>query len=145
MDDGQDGAEHDLERALEALRFSWGAAYEVEAHDGGCRARRRDGRGGWIIADTASGLAGLVREDYAACPVVDGRLPDDDGAVVAMWDNVLRRRRWLEDHPDGAIEVSGSRHVALVDGYEIARSGDLGWLLDRLDFLESQLRSRDGA
>ena len=54
---------------LEAIRYDWGSAYEIE-HDGDkWRARRLDGHSGWMAADSADGLRTQIFSDYAAKPV----------------------------------------------------------------------------
>jgi len=55
--------------ALEALRYDWGSAYEIE-HDGDqWRARRLDRLGGWMYADSADDLRTQIFSDYATKPV----------------------------------------------------------------------------
>lgn len=55
--------------AFEALRYDWGSAYEIE-HDGHeWRARRLDGLGGWMHADSADNLRTQIFSDYALKPV----------------------------------------------------------------------------
>lgn len=53
---------------LEELRHHWGEAYEITDRPG-WRARRRDGKGGWITADDAEALLAAIRADYRADPV----------------------------------------------------------------------------
>lgn len=56
--------------ALEALRFNWGDAYELGFDPGrGWWAKRRDGMGGYLLADGPEGLGSAIREDYALRPV----------------------------------------------------------------------------
>jgi hypothetical protein len=56
-------------KALEALRYDWGSAYEIE-HDGDeWRAARLDGLGGWMHADSADDLRTQIFSDYATKPV----------------------------------------------------------------------------
>lgn len=55
------------ETALGELRWHWGDAYVI--FDEPWRARRRDGRGGWITASDAEELFGLVTADYEREPV----------------------------------------------------------------------------
>jgi hypothetical protein len=50
---------------LELLRWNWGSAYEIEE----CRARRRDGLGGWFEAQTPDELDELIQADYTVRPV----------------------------------------------------------------------------
>jgi hypothetical protein len=50
---------------LEQLRHDWGDAYEIEE----CRARRRDGLGGWFKAQSLDELDLLIEADYAVLPV----------------------------------------------------------------------------
>lgn len=56
--------------ALEALRFHWDTAYQIE-HDGGdgWRARRLDGLGGWLTAASPDELFTAITADYAVKPV----------------------------------------------------------------------------
>ena len=79
MTGGEDQAEDALvpwdEDALDALRFHWGDAYEIEVSGGLWRAKRRDGLGGWIEADSPDGLGWAITADYAAKQV-----PRDAGA-----------------------------------------------------------------
>ena len=53
---------------LVELRDHWGSAYEITDRPG-WRARRRDGKGGWITAPDAEALLGAIRADYQADPV----------------------------------------------------------------------------
>ena len=53
---------------LAEVRHHWGDAYEITDRPR-WRARRRDGRGGWIIAETAEALVEAIREDYRRDPV----------------------------------------------------------------------------
>jgi len=55
---------------LEALRFHWDTAYQIE-HDGedGWRARRLDGLGGRLAADSPDGLFAAITADYTLKPV----------------------------------------------------------------------------
>jgi hypothetical protein len=51
--------------ALEALRFHWGDAYEIDhAEDGRWIAKRRDGLGGPIEAAGPDGLMAAIADDY---------------------------------------------------------------------------------
>lgn len=133
---GRDGSEGAALEALEALRFSWGCAYWISADgDGdGFRARRRDGKGSCLEAVTPGELAAMIREDYAACPVLEGRLPEG-AAVIAAWDNVGRRAQWVSAHPGGDIRFRDGMFTAFEGGEVIAVSADLGRLMDRLDYL----------
>lgn len=56
--------------ALEAIRFGWDEAYEIEGSP--WRARRRDGLGGWIDAASADSLRRAITDDYAMKPVPRG-------------------------------------------------------------------------
>jgi hypothetical protein len=47
---------------LGQLRYNWGDAYEIEKG----RARRRDGLGGWLEAQTPDELEALIEADYRA-------------------------------------------------------------------------------
>jgi hypothetical protein len=66
--------------ALDALRYDWGSAYEIEGTDDEWRARRLDGLGGWIEAESPDGLRNQIFCDYALKPVrlaVRGDLDDE--------------------------------------------------------------------
>jgi len=54
---------------MDELRWHWGDAYEISDQGGGWRARRRDGKGGWLTAPDANALEDLIRADYAREPV----------------------------------------------------------------------------
>ena len=54
---------------LDALRWNWGIAYEIEPGDCGYRARRRDGLGGWMNADELGTLRNDIVSDYLLKPV----------------------------------------------------------------------------
>lgn len=62
--------------ALDALLWDWGEAYEIEMPDvdHGWRARRLNGLGGWMGADSAEDLRSQIVSDYVAKPV---RRPSD--------------------------------------------------------------------
>jgi hypothetical protein len=55
--------------ALDELRHHWGEAYSIMSGRDGYQAKRKDGRGGWIIRKTAEELFEAIRKDYAANPV----------------------------------------------------------------------------
>jgi len=55
--------------ALEELRHHWGEAYSIMSGRDGYQAKRKDGRGGWIIRKTADELSEAIRKDYDANPV----------------------------------------------------------------------------
>jgi hypothetical protein len=57
------------EAALDAIRWHWGEAYEIEVQGGQWRARRRDGIGGQLEAANPDGLDWAITEDYAVKPV----------------------------------------------------------------------------
>ena len=61
--------------ALEALRYDWGRAYEIEVNGGEWRARRRDGLGGWITADDPGALCYQISSDYMTKPVLTAAEP----------------------------------------------------------------------
>jgi hypothetical protein len=51
--------------SLEALRWNWGDAYEIEiTSDGGWRARRRNGLGGWMTAGNSDDLNRQIVDEY---------------------------------------------------------------------------------
>ena len=55
--------------ALDALRYDWGSAYEIEGNGEDWRARRLDGLGGWIEANSPDDLRNQIFADYALKPV----------------------------------------------------------------------------
>jgi SH3-like domain-containing protein len=55
--------------ALEELQHHWGEAYIIMEDRNGWRARRKDGKCGWIVRPTAEELFEAIREDYGRCPV----------------------------------------------------------------------------
>lgn len=55
--------------ALEELEHHWGEAYVIMEDRSGWRARRKDGRGGWIVRADPNALFEAIREDYGRCPV----------------------------------------------------------------------------
>ena len=57
------------EWTLAELRHHYDGAYEITDRPRGWRAKRRDGKGGWITAPTSAELVELIRADYAADPV----------------------------------------------------------------------------
>jgi hypothetical protein len=54
---------------LDELRHHWGDAYTIMAGRDGYQAKRRDGRGDWIVRATVEELWEAIREDYRADPV----------------------------------------------------------------------------
>ena len=55
---------------LAELRHHWGEAYDIFADRGDrWRARRRDGRGAWLVARDPEQLLALLRADYQRDPV----------------------------------------------------------------------------
>ena len=54
---------------LEARRWDWGDAYEIEHGDDGWCARRLDGLGGWLTAASSGELYQVIAADYDARPV----------------------------------------------------------------------------
>jgi hypothetical protein len=59
-----------IETELEALRFHWGGAYEIEFSDEpGWQAKRLDGLGGRLTTATLCELYKAITNDYAALPV----------------------------------------------------------------------------
>ncbi|MGP7996717.1 MAG: hypothetical protein ACLPKI_05205 [Streptosporangiaceae bacterium] len=53
---------------LDELRHHWGEAYEITDRPR-WRARRRDGKGGWLTAEDVEALVEAIRLDYQADPV----------------------------------------------------------------------------
>jgi hypothetical protein len=51
----------------ELLRWHYGDAYTIFSDP--WRARRRDGKGGWLTADDPEALLQAIREDYRRDPV----------------------------------------------------------------------------
>ena len=68
--------------ALEELRHHWGDAYSIMSGRDGYQAKRKDGRGGWIMRPTAEELFGAIRADYLARPVPRNTFPGGDGDVA---------------------------------------------------------------
>ena len=54
---------------LDELRHHWGDAYSIMTGRDGWQAKRRDGRGDWIIRRTAEELFAAIRADYQRQPV----------------------------------------------------------------------------
>jgi hypothetical protein len=54
---------------LEVLRHDWGSAYQVEGSDDSWRARRLDGLGELIEAETPDSLRNQIFNDYSLKPV----------------------------------------------------------------------------
>ena len=52
---------------LDELRFHYGDAYEIYSDP--WRAKRRDGKCGWITRDSAEALLQAIRENYRRDPV----------------------------------------------------------------------------
>jgi hypothetical protein len=63
------GIDETTVNALEALRWNWGSAYEIETDGETWRARRFDGLGGWMEAESAEALRGQIVSDYMTRPV----------------------------------------------------------------------------
>lgn len=61
------------EDQLDALRWNWGSAYEIETDGDTWKARRRDGMEGWITAPDPDTLRNAIVSDYTLKP---GRLAD---------------------------------------------------------------------
>lgn len=55
--------------ALDELRHHWSDAYSILHGRDGYQAKRRDGRGGWIMRDTAEELFEAIHVDYERKPV----------------------------------------------------------------------------
>ncbi len=56
-------------RETAELRYHWGEAYQLAVWGGGWRAKRRDGKGGWILAEDPEALYEAIRADYQRDPV----------------------------------------------------------------------------
>lgn len=56
----------DENRALEALRLSWGGAYSIGSERGRWVAQRRHGRGDLLTGSTPDELTVAIRADWAA-------------------------------------------------------------------------------
>jgi hypothetical protein len=57
------------EQQLAELRHHYGEAYSIMCGWDGWQAKRKDGRGGWIIRETAEELLEAIRADYRRDPV----------------------------------------------------------------------------
>ena len=55
--------------ALEELRHHWDSAYSIMHGRDGYQAKRKDGRGDWIMRETAEELLRAIRADYATNPI----------------------------------------------------------------------------
>ena len=67
----------DLE--LEALRFHWDTAYQIEFDDEhGWRARRLGSQRGWLTGANPDELYKAIREDYSLWPVPRSYAPPDE-------------------------------------------------------------------
>jgi hypothetical protein len=65
-----------IDTELEALRFHWDTAYEIEFDDEqGWRARRLGSQRDWLTGADPDGLYKEIREDYSALPVPRGFTP----------------------------------------------------------------------
>lgn len=72
--------------ALDALRYDWGSAYEIDGNGDDWRARRLDGLGGWIEANSPDDLRNLLFSDYALKAVrVEGSTAQP--AVIPLLDS----------------------------------------------------------
>jgi hypothetical protein len=59
-----------IDAELEALRFHWDTAYQIEFDDEhGWRARRRCSQRGWLTGANSDELCKAIREDYSFQPV----------------------------------------------------------------------------
>ncbi|HEX3514838.1 MAG TPA: hypothetical protein VHT26_12645 [Trebonia sp.] len=66
------------EHELEALRWDWGDAYEIEhGEEHGWRAKRLDGLGGWLTAPGPDEMYGVIAADYALKPVPRSAAPGE--------------------------------------------------------------------
>jgi len=65
-------ARQTIEYELQVLRHHWGDAYSIMTGRDGWQAKRRDGRGDWIIRQTPELLNAAIRADYDAKPVPRG-------------------------------------------------------------------------
>ena len=63
------GIDETTRNALDALRWNWGSAYEIETDCDTWRARRLDRLGGWMEAGSAEALRSQVVSDYMTKPV----------------------------------------------------------------------------
>ncbi len=71
MSDQETGAEQatDTERALGALLWNWGDAYDIGCDAGQWWYCRKDGKGGRETANSAGELYRMIVEDYTFMPV----------------------------------------------------------------------------
>jgi hypothetical protein len=54
---------------LAELRHHWGSAYSILVNRDGWQAKRKDGRGDWIMRPDADALTDAIRADYRRQPV----------------------------------------------------------------------------
>lgn len=67
-----------IDAELEALRFHWDTAYQIEFSDEhGWRAKRLDGLGGWLAGADPEELYKAITDDYTLRPVPRSYAPDE--------------------------------------------------------------------
>jgi len=125
---------------LDELRFHWGTAYDIDAADGVCTARRRDGTGGPLADSSPEGLRQKIQADYAADPVpripaVNGGMSDDDrrvlDALTLAWGDTYeiylvggRWQAWRDEaDDDDMLTGSTAAELNLVIRADWARKG----------------------
>jgi hypothetical protein len=67
----------DWDEPLAELRHHWGDAYTIMVGRDGWQAKRKDQRGGWLMAESAEALYELIRADYQRRPVSRDAAPGD--------------------------------------------------------------------
>ena len=67
-----------IDAELEALRFHWNTAYQIEFDDEHAwRARRLGSQRGWLTGANPDELYKAIREDYSFQPVPRSYAPDE--------------------------------------------------------------------
>jgi hypothetical protein len=133
-------------KALDALRYDWGSAYEIENADGEWRARRLDGLGDWIEAEIPDDLRNQILSDFALKPVRPQgceaeilRGSGNDMPYKPVKDQVVRRMIFSAAHPEVnfAFQRSTGRWGATYpdreNGTQTVRRLELRELLDELE------------
>lgn len=101
------------EEALEQLRHHWGDAYSIMHGRDGWQAKRRDGRGGWIIRDSADDLFDAISRDYLKRPVPRDAGQSMSDIVRALVDAGYRVE--FSKGPDGYVAVADDGSAGVHD------------------------------